>query len=200
LSALLLFPFAPAASAQDETEAAPRQEQEEDAGRRRAPRRQADAAGLLLQLNLTPEQRAQLVEIRRQSIPEGQALTRRLNQARRALDEAIYADQVDEALIEELARQVGSAQSAVARMRALTELKVRRVLTPEQLGLFRQLRREAFIRQRLGRRGGRREGADGGGRRRRRDPLLDNRLHEGPAGDPTRSVPAPPPRTRRARP
>lgn len=110
-------------------------------------RRRAERA-LLARLNLTPEQRARLREIRRQSEPEARALTRRLNQARRALDEAIYSEETDEAAVEQRAREMADAQAAVVRLRALTELRVRRVLTPEQLQTFRALRREA-LRQRL---------------------------------------------------
>jgi len=110
-------------------------------------RRRAERA-LLRRLNLTPEQRASLREIRRQSEPEARALARRLNQARRALDEAVYSDETDEAAVERRARELAEAQAAVVRLRALTELRVRRVLTPEQLQTFRALRREA-LRQRL---------------------------------------------------
>jgi hypothetical protein len=46
-------------------------------------------------------------------------------------------------LIEERAREVGAAQAAVARMRAVTELKIRRVMTPEQLNTLRTMRAQA---------------------------------------------------------
>ena len=115
----------------------------------RLPRQRPRAErALLARLNLTPEQRARLREIRRQSEPEARALARRLNQARRALDEAVYMDETDEAAVEQRARELADAQAAVVRLRALTELRVRRVLTPEQLQTFRALRREA-LRQRL---------------------------------------------------
>ena len=110
------------------------------------------AAALLSQLNLTPAQVAQMREIREQSVPQAQALTRRLNQARRALDEAIYSDTLDEALVEQRAREVAEAQAEVVRNRAQTELRVRRVLTPEQLQTFRELRFRARREQRIQRR------------------------------------------------
>ena len=188
-SVLLLCSLAQTAQAQEETDAAapPPAPRQRDASRR------DDAASLLLQLNLSPEQRAQLIEIRTQNMSEGQALARRLNQARRALDAAIYADTVDEAVIEERARAVADAQSAVVRMRALTELRVRRVLTPEQLNLFRQLRREASLRQRRERRSRRRgEDDNNSGRAPRGRPLFDDRLNRRPNSPPdaTNSSPA----------
>lgn len=124
--------------------------QQESAPARRRPER--DGVNLLMRLNLTPEQLQQLREIRRQSEPEARALGRRLNLARRALDDAIYADALNEAVFEERAREVAAAQAALVRLRALTELRVRRVLTPEQLQAFRGLRQQARRRQRVERR------------------------------------------------
>ena len=111
-------------------------------------RRGVGAGGLLRALNLTPEQRAQINAIRREIEPQGRLLGMRLRRARRALDEAIYADNPDDGVIEERVRELGAAQSAVSRMRAFTELKIRRVLSPEQLDAFRQLQRETRPRQR----------------------------------------------------
>ncbi|HEX8422032.1 MAG TPA: periplasmic heavy metal sensor [Pyrinomonadaceae bacterium] len=105
------------------------------------------AAGLLRALNLTPEQRAQIKAIRREVEPQGRLLGRRLRQARRALDEAIYADNPDDRVIEERVREVGAAQAAVLRMRTFTELKIRRVLSAGQLDAFRQLQRRPRVRQ-----------------------------------------------------
>jgi Spy/CpxP family protein refolding chaperone len=141
--ALLLLLHAPHALARNATQ----QQQEEP------PAAPADSAAVLLsQLNLTPAQVAQMREIREQSVPQAQALTRRLNQARRALDESIYSDAPDEALVEQRAREVAEAQAAVVRLRALTELRVRRVLTPEQLQTFRDLRLRARQQKRIERR------------------------------------------------
>ena len=110
------------------------------------------AASLLSQLNLTAAQVSLMREIREQSVPQALALTRRLNQARRALDESIYSDALDEALVEQRVREVAEAQSAVVRNRAQTELRVRRVLTPEQLQTFRDLRNRARQQKRMERR------------------------------------------------
>ncbi|HEX8116691.1 MAG TPA: periplasmic heavy metal sensor [Pyrinomonadaceae bacterium] len=116
------------------------------------PQQPARAQNLMQRLNLSREQRQQLREIRTQSEPDVRAQTRRVRLARRALDEAIYADAVDENLVEQRARELSAAQSALIRLRAATELKIRRVLTAEQLQLFRALRREAQQRLQLQRR------------------------------------------------
>ena len=139
----LLILCAPSALAQNAAQQQPAQEE--------APAADA-AAALLSQLNLSAEQVAQMRQIREQSVPQAQALTRRLNQARRALDEAIYADALDEALVDQRARELGEAQAAVIRNRAQTELRVRRVLTPEQLQTFRDLRFRARQQKRIERR------------------------------------------------
>lgn len=111
--------------------------------------RPRDVAGLLRSLNLTPEQVEQLRALREQHQAEARPLMRRLGQARRALDEAIFADALDENLIRERAREASEAQAALLRLNTLAEVRVRRVLTAEQLQRFRDLRRQAQARQRL---------------------------------------------------
>ena len=144
---LLLFPLSAAAVAQRPDEA------EEEPQQQATPRRTAPGVNLMERLNLSHEQRQQLREIRRQSEAELRAHTRRVRLARRALDEAIYADSSDEAKIEHHARLLLDAQAELLRLRVATELQVRRVLTPAQLQAFRELRRQAQRRQRLQLRG-----------------------------------------------
>lgn len=103
---------------------------------------------LIRRLNLTPEQIKSIREIREQNAEEFRQNRQRLMRAQRGLDEAIYADNVEEADIEARAREVATAQTAVARHRALTELRIRRVLTSEQLNLLRRFRQEARERDR----------------------------------------------------
>lgn len=155
LCALLLFTCAPHADAARVGVDARRQDDAaEEQGERGARESQREGAARgrfawLRALNLTPQQLAQIREIRRQAEREGRAVTRRLAEARRALDEAIYAEASDERLIEQRARELSAAQGEATRLRALTELKVRRVLTDEQLKTFRGLRRDAQTRQSL---------------------------------------------------
>jgi Spy/CpxP family protein refolding chaperone len=143
--ALLLSPLCATGAAQEQGEPGAREQPA-------TPRRAAREINLMRRLNLTSEQRQRLREIQQQSEAEVRAHTRRVRLARRALDEAIYADSVDDALIEQRSRELSAAQSALVRLRAATELKVRRVLTDEQLRLFRNLRRQAQRRQLLQRR------------------------------------------------
>lgn len=98
------------------------------------------ARNLFRILNLTPEQQAEIRRLSAQSASERRELQRRWQLARRALDEAIYSVTADEATIELRAREAAEAQSAIVRMRALTEYRIRRVLTPEQLQTVRDLR------------------------------------------------------------
>jgi len=144
---LALFMYAGGIETRAQVENAPSQtpgaQPEIDARRGNAPLR------LLRVLNLTPEQRAQIGAIRRETEPQGRLLGVRLRQARRALDEAIYSDNPDDGIIEERVREVSAAQAAVMRLRTLTELKIRRVLSPEQLYAFRQLQRQSRTRQRM---------------------------------------------------
>jgi len=104
-------------------------------------------------LGLTPDQINRIRGIRQQNSLEWQAARRRLNQAQRALDHAIYSDEANETVIEERAREVATAHAAEVRLRAQTELSIRRVLTPQQLSTFRMVRRQRIRQAQLRRRG-----------------------------------------------
>jgi periplasmic protein CpxP/Spy len=106
-------------------------------------------------LNLTPDQVAQIRAIRQQNRADWQAARQRVRQAQRALDQSIYSDDASEAVIEERAREVAEAQAAEVRLRAMTELSIRRVLTPEQLQTFRTIRQERVRAAEMNRRGAR---------------------------------------------
>ncbi|HVF86909.1 MAG TPA: Spy/CpxP family protein refolding chaperone [Pyrinomonadaceae bacterium] len=148
LSALFLFSsHMPATQAQ--TVPGEASQQDEPAAEEEVSRSGGGDGEMLTRLNLSPEQRAQIVGIRRRSEGEGRVLVQRLRRARRALDASIYAENVDDKLIEEGVREVAAAQAEVVRLRAVTELRLRRVLTPEQLGLLRDWRQRARLRQRM---------------------------------------------------
>jgi len=183
---LLISLAAPSARAQARQDARP-DESQETLPQPQRPRR--DGANLLMRLNLTPEQLTQLREIRRESEQQARAFTRRVNVARRALDEAIYADQTNETLVEERVRELSQAQAALVRLRAQTELRVRRVLTAEQLQSFRDLRQRARLRQRAQRRLNRRG--------RQQQQLGPAPRPEGSTGTTPPPRPSPPPARRR---
>lgn len=95
------------------------------------------------QLNLTPEQVEQIRSIRENNKAERIAIKDHLDGANRALEEAINSDTPDEAVVEQRLREAASAQASVMRMRVLTEIRIRRVLTPEQRKLLRSLQQQA---------------------------------------------------------
>jgi Spy/CpxP family protein refolding chaperone len=92
------------------------------------------------QLNLTPEQRQKIRMIFEENKAQRQMTTRRVREANIALDHALDAEPVDEALVEQRINDLAAAQAAQLRMRIQTEMKIRRELRPEQLATLRQLR------------------------------------------------------------
>jgi len=96
------------------------------------------------QLNLSVDQIDKIRSIREQGKDDRVAFNQRLRQAQMALDEAIETDNASEAMVEQRSRELAEAQAAVTRLRALTELRIRRVLTPEQLTKLRTLKQQAI--------------------------------------------------------
>jgi Spy/CpxP family protein refolding chaperone len=94
-------------------------------------------------LNLTPEQRQKIRIIREQTKNERAAINQQLRQSNLALQQALDLDNPDEAIVELRLRDAAAAQAAATRMRVLTELRIRRVLTPEQVNTWRSLLQQA---------------------------------------------------------
>jgi len=139
----------------------------------------------IAQLNLSPEQRQQIRAIREQSKEERAAINRRLRETQIALDQAQDSENPNESLIEQRAREAGEAQTASIRLRALTETRIRRVLTPEQVKTLRQLRAQAQIlrrEQRLenGANEGRGRGVNGRGLPNQRNGILPGARRNNP--------------------
>lgn len=101
------------------------------------------AADPVRDLNLSPEQRERIRAIREQMRDERAAINQKLRETNRALEEVLDSDNPDDAVVERRLREVAEAQAASMRMRVLTEIRVRRVLTPEQLATLRALRQNA---------------------------------------------------------
>jgi len=97
----------------------------------------------IAQLNLTPEQRQQIRSIRESSRDERVRANQQLREANAALEGALNAENPDEAVVEQRVKDVAAAQQAVMRMRILTEIRVRRVLTVEQRTTLRNLQLQA---------------------------------------------------------
>lgn len=101
------------------------------------------AADQIEQLRLTPEQRQRIRMIFEENKTERQQLNRRLREANVSLDQALDAEPVNEALIDQRLNELAAAQAAQMRMRIQTELRIRRELRPEQLATLRRLRLQA---------------------------------------------------------
>lgn len=96
---------------------------------------------LLRILGLSREQMQQIRAMNQARKPLMEAATGRLRAANRALDEAIYADNVDDSVFQARLKELQLAQMEVAKLRFTSELEVRKILTPDQLIRFRELRK-----------------------------------------------------------
>lgn len=114
-----------------------------------APNQRLDAPrpNLMEQLGLTPEQVNQVRQINQTNKPQMRQAQERLREANRNLDQAIYADAANDAEIQTRLREVQTAHAEVIKIKAQTELAVRRILTPEQLAKFRDVRRQFMERK-----------------------------------------------------
>lgn len=101
---------------------------------------QPNRPNLLRELGLSPEQVQQMRFINGENREKMRDAQLRLREAHRNLDQAVYANQVDEQLIKTRLRELVEAQAEIARIRTMTELAIRKVLTAEQLVRFREIR------------------------------------------------------------
>lgn len=183
---LLLLGFSAApASAQEGNPPPP------DDAARRAGNQGEDLIALLA---LTPDQMGKIRAIRQQNREAQRLAGERLRGAQRALDEAIYSDGASETIVEERARELAAAQTAVIRQRALTELSIRRILTPEQLDTLIIIRKEKAQQRRLERRmnqpGRRRDNQPGNNDAQPSFPRDRFRQRQNSAPTPNNSLPA----------
>jgi Spy/CpxP family protein refolding chaperone len=92
------------------------------------------------QLHLTPDQRQAIRRIVAETKDERQIANRRLREANVALDQALDAQPTDENVVEQKINDLAAAQAAQLRMRIHTEMRIRRILRPEQIATLRLLR------------------------------------------------------------
>jgi Spy/CpxP family protein refolding chaperone len=104
---------------------------------------QGAAPDLLEQLRLTPEQQQKIRQIQRDTKDERTAITLRLRESNRALEDALDAETLDDSLIEQRMQAVSAAQAAQLHLRIQTEVRIRRVLNPDQLAVWHDLRLKA---------------------------------------------------------
>ncbi len=96
---------------------------------------------ILRQLGLSEDQIRAMRVVNSESREKRQAARLRVTEATRMLDQAVYADQVDETAIAKLLTDLQAAQAEVVKINFENELAVRKILTPEQLVNFREIRR-----------------------------------------------------------
>ncbi len=98
-------------------------------------------------LELTDAQRVEIQAVNQKQRQLLRLAQLRLQTARAAADMAIYADVLNEADVEAKVQEVAMAQAEIIKIRMMSEIAVRSVLSPEQLVKFRALR-ERFAEQR----------------------------------------------------
>ncbi len=103
---------------------------------------------LFQELGVTADQREQIRELRRQGREEFNEAQKRLREANKALDAAVYADVLDEQHIEQLISRRNEAEVALSRLKTMSELSLRKILTPEQVVKFREIRSRFAKRER----------------------------------------------------
>lgn len=104
-------------------------------------REQQRRPNLLQELGLSREQIQQIRRINQSKRPLMMEAQRRFHEANRALDEVIYSDSPNEAEVQARMKEVQLAQAEIIKIRTQSEFEIRRILTPEQLVKFRDLRR-----------------------------------------------------------
>ena len=99
-----------------------------------------DAPDLLGRLRLSPDQIQRIRLIQRDTKDERATIQQRLREANRALEESLDAENVDESVIDQRMQEVNAAQNAQLRLRIQTEIRIRRILNPEQRAMLKDIR------------------------------------------------------------
>lgn len=132
LAGWLVIISSPAVKAQDEM---PPDAQNKQIDRAQRP-------NLLAELGLTPQQRRQIRQINVEKKSIVRDAQQRLRDANRNLDQAIYADNVNETEVQARLKDVQTAHAELIKIRFNNELAVRKILTAGQLAKFRGLRQQ----------------------------------------------------------
>jgi Spy/CpxP family protein refolding chaperone len=98
------------------------------------------------ELGLTREQIQQIRRINQERKPVMQEAQLRWREASRDLDLAIYSDNTTDEEVQARMKEAQLAQTELIKARAMTEYQIRKILTPEQLIKFRQLREQLIQR------------------------------------------------------
>lgn len=123
---------------------------------------------LMLELGLSREQIQSIRRLNADRKPVEQEARRRFQDANRELNLAIYGDTTNDEDVQVRLKEFQAAQAELARIKFSNELAMRKLLTPEQLVRFRELRRRfAEVRQSIEKRRGDPNGQPGFRRLRR---------------------------------
>jgi Spy/CpxP family protein refolding chaperone len=95
---------------------------------------------LFRELGLSQEQFQQLRRLNQARKPMMDAAHHRLRESNRLVDEAIYSNTLNEEEVQIRLKEAQAAQADMVRLRFTNELEIRKILTPEQLIKFRDLR------------------------------------------------------------
>ncbi len=95
---------------------------------------------VLRELGLSREQMQAIRRLNGERKLQMQEAQRKLADARKNLDMAIYADAVNDSEVQARLKEFQNAQAEAAAIRLNTEYGIRKILTPEQVVRFRQLR------------------------------------------------------------
>ncbi|MEP6703338.1 MAG: periplasmic heavy metal sensor [Acidobacteriota bacterium] len=104
-------------------------------------REQERRPNLLAELGLSPEQVQQIGRMNRERRPAIRDARQRVGDAARNLDIAIYGDAIGDVEFNSRLKEFQAAEAELSRLRFESELSVRKILSPEQLVRFRDLRR-----------------------------------------------------------
>src|ERR1044072_4020078 len=147
------------------------------------PRPDDDRGEILRQLNLSQEQFQSIRKLLADNGPKVREAQRDFREAQEALDDAIYADTVDEALVQSLTKRSSEAQATLMKLRTINECALRRILNPEQVIKFRALRKQQ-IQERKEQQRMLRQNGDGPGRPNGPDGMPRRRPPLGQPGQP----------------
>ncbi len=141
-----LLAFSAAAGAQDNPPP-PEGERMPPPGAQGPPRQEDERGEILRELNLSQDQFRAIRKLLGDNMPKVREAQQEFRAAQEALDDTIYADTVDETVVQNLARRASEAQGTLMKLRIANEFAIRRVLTPEQVTKFRELRKQQLLRK-----------------------------------------------------
>lgn len=103
---------------------------------------------LIEALGLTPEQRFKIADIHKVHEDEAITIGRRLRQARRNLDLAMWSENYNEALVKQYSEELAQAQADQIRLQSRVNAEIRSAINPEQIRRFRLKERELEMQRR----------------------------------------------------